>query len=511
MYSDVCLYASTMQSKGLSMPQLPRPASPSLAPDGPRGGPNNRPAQTGADSGLPVPQRFWAILAVSLNTVMVVLDSSMIVVALPTAARALSITHSQAVSLVAITQFIALIGLLPLSALGDRFGHKRVFRAGQLLFLLGSILCVMAPSVLTLLAARAVQAAGAAAVLSVGIALLRSIYPSTLLGRGLGFNGVLVAMGSALAPSLGGMIVATLGWRWIFICPLPLVVGSLILGRSLPRSAALHLAFDWRGALIYMVAAGSIAGAFSCIAYWWHPAMSAILLGVALGVGTLFVRRELRIARPILPVDLLAKPRFALSISAAFVAFCGSMTMLLSLPFLLEARVGDRPATMGALMMAWPLAMMVSAPLAGFLADRVPTGSLSALGMSIACTGYLVIAMAPADATHIGLILRIAMCGFGMGFFISPNSRLLIGSAPRARTASAGGMLSTTRILGQSSGAALVALLMQPGVGHARSAPFIAAGFALVAALLSLGHLLGWVRRSADAGLSQDQASVPIL
>jgi DHA2 family multidrug resistance protein-like MFS transporter len=160
-----------------------------------------------------LPQRYWAIVAVSLNTVMVVLDASMIVVALPTAARSLSITQSQAVSLVAITQFIALIGLLPLSALGDRFGHKRVFRAGQLLFALGSLLCMMAPTLLALLAARAVQAAGAAAVLGVGIALLRSIYPGALLGRGLGLNGVLVAMGSAIAPSLGGLIVATLGWR----------------------------------------------------------------------------------------------------------------------------------------------------------------------------------------------------------------------------------------------------------------------------------------------------------
>lgn len=479
------------------MPNMPGSASPSqtILPDG----------------GLPVPQRFWAILAVSLNTVMTVIDASMIVVALPTAARALSITQSQAISLVAITQFVALIGLLPFSALGDRYGHNRVFRAGQLLFLTGSLLCMVAPSLPTLLAARAVQAAGSAAVLSVGIALLRSIYPSASLGRGLGFNGVLVAMGAAVAPSLGGVIVATLGWRGVFLCPIPLVLGSLLLGRHLPRSASLHPVYDWRGASIYAVAAGSIAGAFSCIAYWWMPFASAALFGVALVVGTVFVRRELGLTRPILPVDLLAQPRFALSISAAFVAFCGSMTMLLSLPFLLEAFVGDRPATIGALMMAWPLAMMVSAPLAGFLADRVPTGSLSALGMGVACIGYLVIATAPADSTHLELMLRIAMCGFGMGFFISPNSRLLIGSTPRARTASAGGMLSTTRILGQSSGAALVALLMQPGIGHGRTAPFIAAGFALVAALLSLGHLLPWVRRSAEDSLPQDQAIVPII
>ena len=86
-------------------------------------------------NGLPTPQRFWAILAVSLNTIMVVIDSSMVIVALPTAARALSITESEAISLVAITQFIALVALLPLSAIGDRIGHARLFRIGQMLFI----------------------------------------------------------------------------------------------------------------------------------------------------------------------------------------------------------------------------------------------------------------------------------------------------------------------------------------------------------------------------------------
>lgn len=449
-------------------------------------------------NGLPTPQRFWAILAVSLNTIMVVIDSSMVIVALPTAARALSITESEAISLVAITQFIALVALLPLSAIGDRIGHARLFRIGQMLFITGSLLCMFAPSLPTLLAARAIQAFGAAAVLSVGIALLRAIYPSISLGKGLGINGVLVAMGAAIAPSLGGLIVAMLGWRWVFICPLPLAIGSLLLGRFLPRSAKLHREFDWRGALYYALAAALVAGAFCTLAYWWRPAISAALFVAATIVAILFVKREAGVERPILPVDLIASPRFALSISASFAAFAGSMTMLLSMPFLLESIVGENPAAIGALMMAWPLAMMFSAPMAGALADRMPTGSLCAFGMATACAGYIAVVTTPASAGHLELLFRISLCGFGMGFFISPNSRLLIGATPPARTASVGGLISTTRILGQSSGAALVALLMQPGIGRGASAPFIAALFAFVAALLSLAHLLPSVRDKAD-------------
>lgn len=473
-----------------------KPRPPAAMPGSDLAGPSR---QSGED-GLPTPQRFWAIIAVSLNTIMVVIDSTMAIVALPTASRALSITESEAISLVAITQFISLVGLLPLSAIGDRIGHARLFRAGQVMFIAGSLLCMFAPDLPALLAARTIQAMGAAAVLSVGIALLRAIYPSISLGKGLGINGVLIAMGAAIAPSLGGLVVATLGWRWVFICPLPLAIGSLLLSRFLPRSELVHPEFDWRGALFYSMAAASIAGAFCTIAYWWRPAVSATLFVVAVIVATLFVKREAGLSRPILPVDLLSRPRFALTISASYAAFTGSMTMLLSLPFFLESIVGENPAEIGALMMAWPLAMMFSAPLAGALADRLPAGSLSAFGMATACAGYIAMANTPADAGHLNLLIRIALCGVGMGFFVSPNSRLLLAATPRSRTAAVGGLISTTRILGQSSGAALVALLMQPGIGRSASAPFIAATFVFVAALFSLGHLLPSHRNKSDDG-----------
>lgn len=165
------------------------------------------------ETGLPLPARYWAIVAISLNTVMVVIDTAIIVVALPTIARSLAVTDSDAISLVAITQFVALIALLPMAALGDRIGHRRLFRTGQALFVTGSLLCLIAPNLPLLLVARAVQAVGSSAVLSMGMALLRAIYPAASLGKGIGLNGVLIAIGAAIAPSLGGVVVATLGWR----------------------------------------------------------------------------------------------------------------------------------------------------------------------------------------------------------------------------------------------------------------------------------------------------------
>jgi MFS transporter, DHA2 family, multidrug resistance protein len=454
------------------------------------------PKSTPADGGLPLPQRHWAVVAISLNTLMVVIDQAILTVALPTAARALSVTQSEVISLVAVSQIVSLIALLPFAAWGDRIGHTRLFRGGQALFVAGSLACMVAPTLPTLLVARGIQAIGAAALLSVGVALLRAIYPAKMLGKGLGINGVLIAVGAAIAPSLGGLVVATIGWRWVFVCALPLAIGSLLFGRWLPKATTLHPDYDWQGALQYAVTAGLIAAAFSTFAYGGTAVASASLFAAAMGIGTMFVRREMGRARPILPVDLLAKPVFALSVGAAFAAFMGGTTMLLTMPFLLESILGPHPAEIGAVMMAWPGAMIISAPLAGALADRMPGGSLSALGMALACAGFVLIANAPVDASHLVLAPRIALCGFGMGFFISPNSRLLIGATPPARTASVGGLISTTRILGQSSGAALVALLMQPWLDRGDSAPMIAAGLALVAGLLSAANMLPKVSRA---------------
>lgn len=455
--------------------------------------------------GLPTPRRYWSILAVSLGTVVVVVDTTIVVVALPTAARELGVDESAAISIVAVYQFVLLTLLLPLAALGDRIGHRRLYQAGQGLFFAASFLCFLAPSLPLLLAARALQAAGAAAALSVGMALLRAIYPAASLGRGLGINGVIVAAGSALAPSLGGVLVATLGWRWVFVATLPVALASLTLGRVLPAPVALRRDYDWRGALLYALAFGGIAVAVNVAAYGALTLCVVLAVGAIL-VGRAFVRREMRQARPILPVDLLARPVFSLSTGAALTAFVGAMTMTLSLPFLLEGMIGRKPAEIGALMMAWPLAMMVSAPAAGALADRFPHGTLGAFGMILSGVAYLLIATAPGEASHADLALRIALCGLGMGFFISPNARQVVGSAPRERTAAAGGLISTTRILGQASGAALAALFLRAGLGQGAAPAVAATGFAFLSAALSLGHLLPSVRNArADGATAPDQ------
>src|SRR3954467_4015465 len=158
--------------------------------------------------GLPLPRRYWAIGAISFGTALVVIDGAIPSVALPTIAHDLHVGGSAAVLVVTVYQLVLVMTLLPFSALGDRLGHRRLYQIGPIVFTLPSLVCFFARSLPFLLVVRAAQALGAGAALSVSSALVRSIYPARQLGRGLGINSVVVSSAAALAPTLGGIILA---------------------------------------------------------------------------------------------------------------------------------------------------------------------------------------------------------------------------------------------------------------------------------------------------------------
>lgn len=180
---------------------------------------------------------------------------------------------------------------------------------------------------------------------------------------------------------------------------------------------------------------------------------------VLLAVGAIFIRRQLRLPVPLLPVDLLRIPLFSLSICTSILSFCAQMLALVSLPFFMQSMLGRSEVETGLLLTPWPLATMVMAPLAGYLIERVHAGLLDALGMAVMACGLFALAMLPAEPADIDIIWRMALCGAGFGLFQSPNNHTIIASAPRNRSGGASGMLGTARLLGQSTGAALVALM----------------------------------------------------
>jgi DHA2 family multidrug resistance protein-like MFS transporter len=212
-----------------------------------------------------------------------------------------------------------------------------------------------------------------------------------------------------------------------------------------------------------------------------------LILGALAAV--VFVRRELTQALPILPVDLLANRVVALSILGAQFAFVASMTFILSLPFRLQEHFGFSPGEVGAVVSPFPMAMMVSAPLAAMLSDRYHPGILGGIGMAIATCGMLLLALIPEGAAQLDIAWRMAVCGTGYGLFLSPNAKLIISAAPIARAASAGGLISTNRLAGQAFGAALVAALLAAGHGSDSSPALIGAVLTFLAGICSIARL----------------------
>jgi len=439
--------------------------------------------------GLPMPRRLLAIGAVSCGSALIMIDGSVANVALPTIARDLHVDSASIVSIVTIYQLILVMLLLPFAALGERLGLKRMYQIGQMVFTVATLLCFFAKSLPFLLIVRAAQAIGAAAALSVSSALIRSVYPKAQLGRGLAVNTVVVTSANALAPTLGGLVLAVAPWPWVFASAVPFAIGSLLLGRALPAAEPRETPFDVLGAVMCAAMFGLVIGGAETGIHGDSPVVSGAIVAVGIAVGVFFVRRERKEDNPILPIDLLARPVLALSVVSSYTAFVASMTLLISFPFRMQHEFHMTPAEVGAVLAPWPLTNIFVAPLAGYLSDRVPAGVLGGIGMTITVTALCLLAFLPPDATYIDIVWRMMLCGAGFGMFLPPNARLIVGSAPPHRAAAAGSLVSTVRQVGQTTGATLVAMLLAFGVGAGRTPPLVAAGLGVIAGLCSVARL----------------------
>lgn len=422
---------------------------------------------------------------------------------MPTIARDLHVGSSAVVSIVTIYQLTLVMLMLPFAALGERIGLKRMYQLGQLVFTVATLLCFFAKSLPFLLIVRAAQAIGAAAALSLSSALLRQIYPAKQLGRGLGINSVVVTSSAAAAPTLGGLVLAVAPWPWVFASAIPFALMSLALGFALPDPAPRDEPFDVVGAVMCAAMFGLIIGGLESAVHGDSPMVSAAIVALGVFVAMRFVKRERGESKPILPLDLLARPVIALSVVGAFTAFTASMTLLISTPFRLHD-MGFSAAEIGAAIAPWPLTNMVVAPLAGWLSDRVPAGILGGIGMTVSIAALTLLATMPVDPSYFEIAWRMALCGSGFGLFLPPNARLIIGSARRERAAAAGGLVSTVRLIGQTSGATLVAALLAFGVGSGPVPPLVAAGLALIAGLCSIARLRPSIRNPSQEETRDD-------
>jgi len=436
--------------------------------------------------GLPVPRRYWAVAAIALAISMSVLDGTIVNVALPTIARDFEATPAASIWVINAYQLAILMLLLPLASLGEIVGYRRVSQTGLAVFTLASLGCAFAPGLLTLSMARICQGIGAAGIMSVSGALVRFTYPHRYLGRAMAINALVVAIAAALGPTIASAVLAMAHWRWLFGINVPLGVVTLAIALyALPESERTHRPLNLAGAALYAAAVGLVLSGLQALAHHAATPLALAEIGAGCGLGWILARHELPRAAPIVPFDLLRSPVFSLSIATSVCSFTAQMAALVALPFEIQ-RLGHSAVETGLFMTPWPVALALTAPLAGRLADRYSAGVLGALGLAIVALGLALLALFPQAAGPGGFIWRMALCGCGFGLFQAPNNRAIMSAAPRPRSGAAGGMLNAARLLGQTLGAAAVAIVFHAyGTAGSNLALLGAALLAVAGATLS--------------------------
>ena len=484
-----------------------------------------RTIQKAAAAGVVEPDysRKWLVLAaVAMGIFLATIDGSIVNVALPTLVRAFATTF-------AVVQWVVLAYLLVLATvilsvgrLGDMIGKKGIYTAGFVVFTLASVAAGLSPSIGWLIAFRAVQALGAAMVLALGIAILTESFPPSERGRALGWSGAMVSIGIVAGPALGGLLIDTLSWRWIFFVNLPVgIVGTLTAIRFVPAlKPAGGQRFDFAGSGTLFVSLLSLLLGLTIAQNRGFGALPVLgLLTVWLVTLALFLAIERRSPNPMIALGIFRSSALSLGLVTGLVTFFSVAGVLILMPFYLENVLGFDPRATGLLLAVTPILLGVASPISGGLADRYGTRPVAVVGLLVLLAGYLGLRALSTYTTAPGYIIALLPIGLGMGIFQSPNNSAIMGSVPREHYGIASGLVSITRILGQITGIAVLGAAWTARVAHhapqfqgqATTAPTGAQVAALhdtfsgVALLLGLAFLLAlwnWSRQRRSMGLA---------
>jgi len=443
-----------------------------------------------SQAGLNSSQRR-ALAAVLLGVALATLDTAIANTALPAIAADLHAPAAASIWVINAYQLAVVATLLPFASLGDLVGPRRVFLGGIAVFTVASLACALVGTLPLLAAARAFQGVGAGALMSVNIALIRLIYPASRLGRGVGMNALVVGIAFAVGPTVASLVLATATWPWLFGINVPLGILALVFGSSaIPHSVQGKHAFNPITALLTAVAFAALIFTLSAITQLQPLTVVLPSFALTLVAGVFLLRREAGQPAPMLPVDLLRRPLFALSTVTAISAFATQGLAFVSLPFYFEQVLHRNPVDTGFLMTAWPVVVAAAAPIAGRLSDKYQPGLLGGIGLAILCIGMASLALLPTTPHVVNIVICMAACGAGFGMFQAPNLKALMSSAPPERSGGASGVIGVARLLGQTGGAALVALCFHyagvQGAILALALGAVTAGFASIASLARL-------------------------
>jgi EmrB/QacA subfamily drug resistance transporter len=413
-------------------------------------------------SSPPPAQRWLAMLGIGVGILMVTIDFSIVNISLPTLVRDLN-TNFAAVQWVVLSYVLIITSLmLGVARLGDMYGKKRLYAWGVVVFTLGSLLCGLAANIGWLIVARAVQALGGVLIQSLGMAIITQIFPANERGRALGVVGGIVSTGLALGPALGGLIIGTLGWRWIFLINVPLgFIGWVLVTRFIPTGEPVDkdARFDWSGALLLCAALTAYALAMTLGQRMGFngPLVLGLLAGGAAGV-VIFIMLQHRLKAPTLNLSLFKDSLFGINLCMGFLVFITLGTSLV-MPFFMDLVMGLSTMEMGFLMMVVPIGMGLVSPFAGVLTDRHGPRVISLLGLLVVGAGCIGVTTIDVDVSVWGLGLRLLPLGLGLGLYQSPNNTAIMSSAPKQHLGVASGLLALSRTLGHTTGVPLAGAL----------------------------------------------------
>jgi EmrB/QacA subfamily drug resistance transporter len=457
--------------------------------------------------------RWLVVGTVCIGAFMGQVDSSIMQVLLPRLESEFDARLST-VSWVVVAYLLAMAALLPVfGRLADMVGRKLLYTGGFLLFVLASASCGLAPNLPVLIAFRVLQGIGAALLSSSSVAIVVAAAGEQMRGRALGVQAAAQAVGLSAGPAIGGLILDTLDWRWVFFVNVPVgLVGTLMAWFVLPTTKELpdETRFDWQGALLI---APALAAAVAVLNEG-HAAgtTTPLLLGLALLAVillVLFIRRERRAEAPLIDLRLFGQRAFSTANTAGLLSYGALFGLFFLMPFLFLRAYGDSIFAAGLRLCLVPVMISVVAPIGGALYDRRGARRPTVLGMLI-CVGALLMLAIVLDGARNGLwlvMVALALFGIGQGLFLSPNNSAIVAAAPASLTGQAGGFVNVTRSLGMSVGVAAASSLLAwrlevlTGSGHntlhanaqqllmaARDVIVLLGGFAAIAGVLSLAQ-----------------------
>jgi len=436
---------------------------------------------TELESALPHLNKWLVFALAASSTFITTLDGSIVNIGLPAISRTFGVGISGPIEWVIIGYLVIIAAvLLTFGRLADMIGRRPIFLTGLVVFLVGSALCGMAPSLTLLIIARLFQGLGGALIFCVNIAMITSAFPKRERGLALGLNTVVVSLGVAAGPTIGGIITQYLNWRWIFYVNVPICLVVLCIGfyayRELRPVAGQHGRFDPLGASLLAIGLAALTLGLSFGEEWgWLSAgtLGSLTLGVVLLVVAVFVERLIQY--PILDLRLLTNRVFVLANISFILCMMALFAPGFLLPFYLEELRGFSTIQTGLMLTPLPFMLAVTAPISGALADRFGSRWLSPVGLTLACLGLVLLSQLNAQSSIWDIIWRLGVVGLGQGMFQSPNTRTLMGAASQEEQGEASGLLSTGRVVGQSMSVALTgtvfAALGGAAAGSLLSAP----------------------------------------